>query len=145
MTYSLQIDGKEIRIKFGMHLRENIFSSFGAGESASSIKFFTIIIFYGHENWALGEGAPVAISKKDVFNWLEKAYSKEGAEEDAAQLKIAIDAYNASEIAKDVTDANEETAKKKLNPAQSPSPGGKLEVSPPELSESHTGTTTGSL
>lgn len=144
MTHSIKINGKEVLVKFGMHLQESLFASFKAGDLLGTLKFATVIIYYGHENWALGADLPVVVTKGEVFNWLEDAYSPEGSQEAAQALNGLLAAYADSSVAQRIKDAGDkaqeasESAKKKLV-------GEMSEVLQPELLESAIGNTTNSL
>jgi hypothetical protein len=76
------INGKEIRIHYGMTLAEQ-FSNLMLDNSGKEIKVkkpstvqvLACIIFYGHENWCDLNDEVFSLKRSEVFNHVENAYS----------------------------------------------------------------------
>jgi hypothetical protein len=76
------INGKEIRIHYGMTLAEQ-FSNLMLDNSGKEIKVkkpstvqvLACIIFYGHENWCDLNDEVFSLKRSEVFNHVENAYA----------------------------------------------------------------------
>ena len=132
MVQQIEINGKAVRVLFGMHFAENFSNEISSqlkedgSINLSSSKFTTILIWFGYLNWCEVKDEPAQVTKSDVYEWVEGSYS-ENDEARIAQMVSIIAVYNKSTFAKGIEKVNEE-AKKKLN-------GQTLEVSPLVLSD----------
>ena len=132
-TQQIAINGKDIKIIFGNHLQEMIVSSVLEG-GLSGIKYTTLIIFYGHENWCLANDCPILVKKSEVYQWMEDNYQTINEKNLQAAADL-MEAYSQSEQYKKFVKVGEES-KKKTIPA--PSVGETLESSPQVSSGLHT-------
>lgn len=122
MVQQIEINGKAVRVLFGMHFAEHfttdLFGSINEDGTVNigSSKFMSTVIWFGYLNWCEVKDEPPQVTRSDVYEWVEMAYSE--SNEDAIKSFMDImGAYKKSAYAKGIDKQNEEAAKKKLNGA----------------------------
>jgi hypothetical protein len=123
------INGKEIRIHYGMTLAEQ-FSNLMLDNSGKEIKVkkpstvqvLACIIYYGHENWCDLHDEVFSLKRSEVFNHVENAYASK--DEKALEEFAAItEGWTKSTYVADLIKAGKEVEdeKKKVKRAGSKS------------------------
>ena len=119
MVQQIEINGKAVAMKFGMHFAEHFSNEMASlvkedgSINLGSSKFTALLIWFSYLNWCEVKDEPAKVTKADVYEWVEDSYS-ENDEARIEQMVQIIAAYNNSTFAKGIEKVNEE-AKKKLN------------------------------
>jgi hypothetical protein len=112
--FDLTINGLKVSCHFGMHFTQVFPKVLMDLQPVSDIDFATEAIWISHQNHCKAFGSATIVKKHEVFAWVEASYK------DEAQAKVLsdfIEAYNASDFGKAISEANkaiaDEDAKKK--------------------------------
>ena len=107
----IEIAGKQLQLRFGMHLGEMLLKDATGKKHIGTLQFMAALIYYAHENYCLGHDLTPAVTKGEVFTYLEDNGNDEAL---VKQLADVVVAYNDSKPAQVFNEAAKPAAKKKL-------------------------------
>lgn len=106
----LNLGGKELQLRFGLHLGEMLIAEATGKQKIGTLQFMAMLIFYAHENYCLGYDMQPVMSKGAIFAYLEDNSADEAL---AKQLQVVLTAYNDSKTGQTFSEAAKGGTKKK--------------------------------